>query len=171
MNESAYHPAALAPALLLRACDVRRSRAGGPGGQNRNKVETAIHLLHRPTGVAAGATKRRSQAENQRVALFRLRVQLALDVRGDFGRGPAPSDLWRSRLHGGRVAINPEHQDFPALLAEALDALAARHFDPAPAAAFLGCTASQLLRLLKHEPRALVYVNQQRALRHQHALR
>jgi len=72
------------PALLLRACVLRRGRTRGPGGQNRNKVETAVYLLHRPTGVAAAATERRSQAENLRVALFRLRLQLAVAVRGDF---------------------------------------------------------------------------------------
>ena len=49
------HPAALDVELLLRDCDLNRSRAGGPGGQHRNKVETAVTVMHRPTGISGSA--------------------------------------------------------------------------------------------------------------------
>ena len=51
------------------------------------------------------------------------------------------------------------HHDFPTLLAEALDVLAALDADPKRAAAVLDCTPSQLIRLLKLDPRALALVN------------
>lgn len=156
------HPAALDPARLLADCDVRFTRRSGPGGQNRNKVETAAILTHRPTGLAAEAGERRSQGENRRAALFRLRLLLALDVRRPIGPVDGPSALWRSRLRGGRIAVNPAHDDFPALLAEALDALAARDQDVKAAAEALGCSPSQLVKLLKDEPRALTRVNADR---------
>jgi hypothetical protein len=63
---------------------------------------------------------------------------------------------------GGRLAINPEHDDFPALLAEALDAVAAGEYDVAAVADRLGTTASQLARFLQHESQAWALVNNHR---------
>lgn len=161
-NAEPMHPAALEPEVLARQCDVERLRRSGPGGQHRNKVETAVRLHHRPTGVRAEAGERRSQAENRKVALFRLRLNLAMEVRSESEAGRETSTLWRSRCRGGNVRVGASHEDFPAVLAEALDTLAARRFDVAAAAKTLGCTTSQLVKLLKKEPRALPWVNRQR---------
>jgi hypothetical protein len=161
------HPAAIEPDALLASCDVRFLRRSGPGGQNRNKVETAVVLTHRPTGLSAEANERRSQGENREAALFRLRLLLALEVRREVDPDLAPSELWRSRLRGGKIVVSPSHGDFPALLAEALDVLAASGMDVKGAAASLGCTPSQLVKFLKDEPRALALVN---AHRKQHNL-
>ena len=157
------HPAALDPDLLLRDCTVTRTRGSGPGGQHRNKVETAVVLTHTPTGTTAQASERRSQEANRKVAVFRLRVNLALMVRTT--PGVAPSAAWAGRVKARRLAINPSHDDFPALLAEALDHLHHHRGQPAPAAAVLDVSATQLVKLLRHDPRALEQVN---ALRQQH---
>jgi hypothetical protein len=170
MFEPHDHPAAYSPAQLYAECEVRRLRRSGPGGQHRNKVETAVSLQHLPTGVRAEASERRSQAQNQSVALFRLRVNLALEVRGPGGSAREPSLLWQSRCAGG-LKVSASHDDFPALLAEALDVLAALDAEPKSAAAQLGCTPSQLVRLLKLDPRALILVNRWRRERQLHALR
>jgi hypothetical protein len=164
------HPAAGSPEQLWADCQVRLLRRSGPGGQHRNKVQTAVSLRHLPTGVCAEASERRSQAQNRSVALFRLRVNLALKIRGPRVPDCAPSPLWQSRCSGGVLKVGVSHHDFPALLAEALDVLAAMAAEPTPAAAFLGCTASQLVRLLKRDPRALVLVNRWRRERHLHIL-
>jgi hypothetical protein len=165
------HPACLPDDELLRACDTVRGRASGPGGQHRNKVETAIELTHRSSGVSAAASERRSQSENLRVALRRLRVNLALAVRGEGSHRAGPSELWLSRVRGGRIVLSPEHADFPLMLAEALDVLAFRAWEPAEAGATLCCTASQLVKLLKDEPRALAAVNRMREASGRHPLR
>lgn len=158
---AATHPAGLPGERLLADCDVKFLRRSGPGGQNRNKVETAAVITHRPSGLVAEANERRSQAENRRAALFRLRLRLALEIRS--GSIPdQPSPRWRSRCRGGRIAISREHDDFPALLAEAIDVVAALSWDVKAAAGRLGCSASQLTKLLKDEPRALGLVNQAR---------
>lgn len=154
------HPASLPSDALRAECTVERTRRSGPGGQHRNKVETAVVLTHLPTGVRAEASERRSQAANLAKAIFRLRVKLALELRTPPGK--APSELWTSRVAGRRIAVNPEHEDFPALLAEALDVLAASEWSPAPAAAFLGISGSQLVKLLKLLPEALMLLNAHR---------
>lgn len=157
------HPAAEPTDRLLAECDVRFDRRSGPGGQNRNKVETAAILSHRPTGLSAEANERRSQGQNRAVALMRLRLVLALEVRRSPDPIAGPSPLWRSRLKGERIAVNPLHEDFPALLAEALDAVEASDADTKRAAGTLGCSSSQLVKFLKLEPRALKRVNDRRA--------
>ena len=113
--------------------------------------------------------ERRSQAQNRSVALFRLRVNLALEVRRPCGADYAPSLLWQSRCRGG-LKVSAAHDDFPALLAEAMDVLAALDADPKRSAASLGCTPSQLVRLLKLDARALRLVNQWRIERNLHGL-
>ena len=158
------HYASLDLDALSSECEFRTTRRSGPGGQHRNKVETAVILTHRPTGIVAEAAERRSQAENRREALFRLRLKLALEIRSPIEADPyQPSPLWRSRLRGGKVVVNPEHDDFPALLAEALDVLEARGRDVKLAAEALGCSSTQLVKLLAAEPRALAQINAHRA--------
>lgn len=159
MNQIHLHPSALPVERLLAECDTRRGRRRGPGGQHRNKVETAIVITHKPTGVKGEASERRSQEENRRAAVFRLRVNLALNVRTSRQESEMPSDLWQSRCRSGRISISNTHEDFPTLLAEALDVLAACDMDIRSAAEALAVTASQLIRFLKIEPNAMVQVN------------
>jgi hypothetical protein len=167
MND--VHPAALPIDELLAQCDARHERRSGPGGQHRNKVATAVVLTHRPTGLRAEANERRSQAENHTEAVRRLRVRLAIEHRT-----PAKSTasaLWRSRVSSQRPVVSPTHDDFPALLAEALDAVVAAEYEMATAAAGLGITTTQLARFLQHEPLAWAAVNEgrrQRGLRPLH---
>ena len=169
-REDEPHPAAIEPSRLLKACEVTRTRRSGPGGQNRNKVETAVVLAHRPTGIKAEASERRTQGENLAAALFRLRIHLAIEVRGRFSVDRGPSTLWSGRCRGGKIAVNPAHDDFPALLAEALDALAAVNDEPVEAARVLGCSTSQLVKFLKLEPEALARLNARRRARGLHSL-
>ena len=61
---------------LARDCDIEFTRAGGPGGQHRNKAETAVRITHRPSGVTVVASERRSQARNKMAGLKRLADKL-----------------------------------------------------------------------------------------------
>ncbi|KAK9200355.1 hypothetical protein WN944_015552 [Citrus x changshan-huyou] len=56
-------------------------KSSGPGGQHRNKRESAVRLKHVRTGVIAHAAEDRSQHKNRASALSRLRTLLALNVR------------------------------------------------------------------------------------------
>jgi hypothetical protein len=161
MSTPRPHPAAVSAAVLLRECDETRTRRGGPGGQHRNKVETAVVLRHRPTGLEAEAAERRSQAENRRVAIARLRLALALGVRLP-PRTDGPSPLWRARARGGKLAVATDHDDYPAIVAEALDRLAATGCVVAPAATQLGVTATQFVNLFRKSPAAWTTLNRMR---------
>jgi hypothetical protein len=162
MTYQGTHPASLPVDDLLGQCDIRRQRRSGPGGQHRNKVETGIVIRHRPTGIEATATERRSQEQNRQMAMRRLRLRLALSVRRPAEASCEPSPLWRSRCRGGRIVVSSRHDDYPALLAEALDVIMDVEGDLPKAAERLNCTGSQLVKLLKGATEALPLVNRRR---------
>ena len=161
------HPSCLPGAALLAECEIKRTKTGGPGGQHRNKVETAIVIRHQPTGICGQASERRSQEANREAALFRLRVNLAIEVR----KPPMPklSQLWCERTGQsgrssgrGKISVNPNHDDFPCLLAEAMDRLAANGYEVGKTAQDLGVSTSQLVKFLKLAPAAFKKLNQER---------
>ncbi|MDX1973800.1 MAG: peptide chain release factor-like protein [Candidatus Sumerlaeia bacterium] len=61
---------------LLAECTVETFRSSGPGGQNVNKVETAVRLIHHPSGVIINSQRHRSQYLNRKDAVEKLRKVL-----------------------------------------------------------------------------------------------
>ena len=55
---------------------IETYRSSGPGGQRKNKTETAVRLKHLPSGITVVATEHRSQAQNRKLAFERLRERL-----------------------------------------------------------------------------------------------
>jgi len=139
-------------AQLLAECDVHRYRAGGPGGQHRNKIASAVRLHHRPSGLVAVATESRLQGENRARALRRLRAAIALA-----GRLPLPDKItWPATVQivAGCLRINAHNPGIHHVIALLLDALAQAGGNPAAAAELLGLTSSSLVRVLRDHPHA-----------------
>ena len=125
-----------------------------------DSVEALASAVRAGDWRAAEASERRSQQENRTVAIRRLRLSLALGHRTRALAGPSP--LWLSRVQGGRLVIATTHDDYPALVAEALDQLAAHGLEMPPTAVALGVTPSQLAGLFRKEPQAWTVLNRLR---------
>ena len=64
------------PDVLANEIEIHTYRASGPGGQKRNKTESAVRIRHIPSGIIVVATESRSQHHNRETALARLIAKL-----------------------------------------------------------------------------------------------
>ena len=153
----------LSDEALLRQCREERYRASGPGGQRRNKVETAIKLHHALSGATAQAEESRSLQENRVRALHRVRERIAVEVRCPFDLSSplVPAELIAQRGANGTLSINRRNRAYAIVLATALDALAAAGGSYAKAARALGLTTSQLMRFLRADREVVRWLAEQ----------
>jgi protein subunit release factor B len=81
------------PKVLAKQVVVETYKSGGPGGQRKNKTETAVRLTHLPSGITVIATEYRSQAQNRKLVFERLQERLLRLNRPRKHRIPTPIPL------------------------------------------------------------------------------
>ncbi len=156
---------------LIAQCEVDRYRASGPGGQHRNKTESAVRLRHKLTGVSAIGEDSRSQAENKLHAVRRLRSALALEVREPaLGVSPRLAAL----VAGGTAPLGAKTRltgEYWAAIGELLDLIVANGLEIGTTAQQLGITTGALSKLILHDDQVGRAVNDLRRAKGMRPLR
>lgn len=85
---------------LLDECYVYTFRAGGKGGQHVNKTDSAVRLVHKPTGLTASCSRERSQYLNKKQCLANLRKKIEVFTTKPAERVPTkiPASKVKKRL-------------------------------------------------------------------------
>ena len=149
---------------LLADCDVQTYRASGPGGQNRNKVETAVRIRHRASGIAVTATESRSQAENRARALRRLRQALVLGVRSEVEEGDGvPPAIAAIVDKNGRLAVGRRDARYLPAAGALLDVFLTKKGSVRDTAARVGVSTGNLSRFLVADDDLMPAANRIRA--------
>ncbi len=151
---------ALDDEALLAQCDFHTYKSSGPGGQHRNKVSSAVRLRHRATAVSAHGDDSRSQHENKALAIKRLRMNLACQLRRPVDlEAEAPAVVRECMFvpRGGpcegvrRLDVGRKDFRFWRVAAYLLDLLDASDGQLSSAAARLGVTTSNFASLLRDD--------------------
>ncbi len=153
---------------LMAECEIDLYRASGNGGQKRNKTSSAVRMRHKASGIISKAAESRSQTDNRRKAMTRLRENLALDLRA-----PLADDYMPSTAAGDAIARGPYGEnskvrigvDYLLVLAEILDVVEAEEAVLSTAAARLGVNTASLGKLLSGDDRVARRVLEMRSQR------
>ncbi len=157
---------------LIAQCEVDRYRASGPGGQHRNKTESAVRLRHKLTGVTAIGEDSRSQSENKLHAVRRLRSAIALEVREPHNLVPSPRLI--AFAAAGTAPLGAKTRltgEFWAAIGELLDLLVAGELEIGTTAQRLGITTGALSKLILHDEQVARAVNDLRRAKGMRPLR
>lgn len=153
----------LSDADLLGQCEVQTRRGSGPGGQKRNKTESAVRLRHAPSGITVQSDDTRSQHQNRRRALARLRERIALTLRHEIDPATWKPPESLARLLQGAVGRN--NPDYLPAVAALLDLFVAVGCSVRDAAQHLGIGTGALSRRLLADESLARAVNGLRAER------
>jgi hypothetical protein len=143
---------AMSDAELLRHCRMDVMRGSGPGGQKRNRTESAVRLTVQGSGVQVVCDKTRSQAKNRELALREIRLRLALECR-----------FPTQETERGWTEPPPlKHPEFPVWVARVLDVFASHGWQAGETARALKTSTNHFSRGVLSDDRVLRAVNRER---------
>ena len=151
---------------LVNKCEIDRYRASGPGGQHRNKTDSAVRLRLPSLGISAIAEESRSQHDNKAAAIRRMRAAIAVGVRAPVVVEQfVPTPRLQALLAAGTKPLGEKTRakpEFWAAIAELLDLLWAQGSEVAVTATQLGVTTGALSKMLLHDDTVARAVNEMR---------
>ena len=155
---------ALDDEALLKQCECDCFRASGPGGQKRNKTDSAVRLRHLPTGQATTAVEDRSQHVNKKRALRRLRAVIALTLRTELEieEYERSDTLEEILMTDGRLRVGFRDLRYWVVIGEILDVFWNCQARVSEAADILGLSSAQLIKLFRRESKLWAQVNRLR---------
>jgi hypothetical protein len=160
---------------LIAQSEVDRYRASGPGGQHRNKTESAVRLRHKLTGISAIGEDSRSQSENKLHAVRRLRSAIALEVREPIALETyVPSARLAAFVAAGTAPLGAKTRltgEYWTAMGELLDLLVANGLEIGTTAQRLGITTGAMSKLLLHDEQVGRVVNDLRRAKGMRPLR
>src|SRR4051812_13509622 len=152
----------LTDAQLIAECDVDTYRGPGPGGQKRNKTDSAVRLRHKPTGMIVVAGESRSQAENKTRAVKRLREALALRIRHEV-TDATPDAIKACIDKSGRLNVGRRDARYLPAAGTMLDLLTAHEGSVGDVARRLGLTTGNASKFLTGDEDVMTEANRIRA--------
>lgn len=155
--------AALPDEKLLAQCEVQTFRASGPGGQKRNKTDSAVRIVHKPSGIVAIANESRSQHENRARALKRLRKTLTLRLRRPVEDGAISPAIASVIDRNGRLRVGQRDARYLPAAGAILDLLQAMSGSVSETAMRIGVSTANLSAFLTADDDLLVETNRLRA--------
>ena len=136
---------------LLKKCRIDNFRSTGPGGQHKNKTDSAVRLTLNELQISASADESRSQHQNRLQALKRLRREIAYQLRED------NIETWDDD-----VKMNIDNPRYPFFLGIVIDALVSTEYKLGDSARLISITTGQLNKALQRDKRLWDFVNQER---------
>ena len=136
---------------LLKKCRIDNFRSTGPGGQHRNKTDSAVRLTLNDHQISASADESRSQHQNRLQALKRLRREIAYHLREE-----------EILTWDDDVKMNIDNPKYPSFLGIVVDALIVTEYKLGEAAQHIGITTGKLNKALQRDKQLWDFVNQER---------
>jgi peptide chain release factor-like protein len=162
----------LSDEALSAQCRWEAFRARGPGGQHRDKTNTAVRVTHLPSGISATGGESRSARENRIHALRRLRLKLALEIRQPIDRASFAPPQWfieaRHLLLGAPASraptlkLTPRHHAYFQAVGLVMDVLTEMRGDMPASAAMLGVSTSSFMRFIEQDGQTIAMANRLR---------
>jgi hypothetical protein len=102
----------LAFSVTLADMEVQTFRAGGPGGQNQNKRDTGVRLIHHPSGARAESREERSQLQNKKTAFQKLVDSQTFKtwINRKLATGPTPEERVAAEMAPENIKVEYQEQ-------------------------------------------------------------